>query len=91
MILSLRLGLREFGWDFDTTAQPHDFYNADSQMASFSQDGSGHTKNVLASLFHSGRKWSRVVHLRLQSVTATPEHTTLTFSLLIVSPFNNSV
>ncbi len=33
------------------------------QMTSCSQDDSSHTKNVLASLFYSGRKWKRVVHL----------------------------
>ncbi len=46
MIVSLRLGLREFGWDFDTMAPPHDHYCKDSgfKWTSFSQDDIGHTE-----------------------------------------------
>ncbi len=32
------------------------------QITSFSQDDSSHSRNVLASLFYSGRKWKRIVH-----------------------------
>ncbi len=30
MIVILWLGLREFGWDFDTTAPPYNHYHTDS-------------------------------------------------------------
>ncbi len=64
MIVSLRLGLWEFGRDFDTAAPPHDttaqtlapnkslLCRLGLQMTSFSQDDSRHTVNVLASLFY---------------------------------------
>ncbi len=44
-IVSLQLGLREFEWDFDTTAPPHNHYCADSgSKLSFLKDHSGHTE-----------------------------------------------
>ncbi len=50
MIVNLRLGLREFGWNFNTEASPHDNYCTDSGSKLNDWD-------VLASLFYYRKKW----------------------------------
>ncbi len=72
MIVILQLGLREFRWDFDTVAPPHDHYCADSgskliiyaqTLAPNDARCQGPYWQVLSAFFYSGRKWRRVFDL----------------------------